>query len=132
MKRFYTILILLFAGIAIWSQNTLAQSTGNCAIMKDGVFKYLDIPDTTAFFVIRGTIHTEFHGFAKYQIKSDLKWLSDCRYELVMGSNNVPEFPFQPGDKMIVTITKIADDIIYFSSVVGKEKWEGRLQKIKL
>jgi len=107
------------------------NSNANCSILKQGSFKYLDIKDTTAYFDIDKENHTEYHRNGKYYIKSKIKWLTDCQYEMKMISNTIPDFPFKPGDVMIVTVDKIEGDIIYYTSEVHGDKWEGRLLKLK-
>jgi hypothetical protein len=119
--------ILLFINSSSFCQN---NATG-CSLLQHGTFKYLDIEDTTAHFKIDQTSHIEYHNSGKYKIVSQIKWLSNCQYSMTMLSNNFPNFPFNPGDIMFITITKVDGDIIYYSSEIDKKKWSGRLQKIE-
>jgi len=124
-------LFLLFS-ILVFPASAQSDTTNiDCAIVKQGRFKYLDIPDTTAYFDLDGEDHTEHHRRGKYYIKSKIKWLDQCRYEMKMIANTLPRFPFKPGDVMIVTIDKIEDNIIYYTSQVGSDSWTGRLIKLK-
>jgi hypothetical protein len=97
--------------------------------MKNGSFKYLDAEDSTAYFEIENENHIEYHQGGKYYIKSRLKWITDCQYEMKMLENTIPDFPFKPGEKMIVTIINIEGEIIYYTSEVRNMKWKGRLIK---
>lgn len=101
-----------------------------CAVMKQGSFKYLDADDTTAYFDITGEKHTEYHQNKKYYIKSDMKWVDDCTYELTMTGITIPNFPFKTGDKMKVEILRVEKDIIFYRSTVMGNSWDGRLKKL--
>jgi hypothetical protein len=107
-----------------------AQTSPDCSIMKQGSFKYLDIPDTTAYFTINKEEHIEYHEGRKYLIKSELTWVNDCQYKMKMLSNTIPDFPFHAGDVMTVTITRVEDNIIYFTAEVKGSKWPGRVRKM--
>jgi hypothetical protein len=125
--------LIPFALAMILSSFLYGQETDNkdsCSILKQGKFKYLDIEDTTAYFVIDKEDHTEYHNGGKYFIKSRLKWINDCQYEMTMLKNTIPDFPFKPGDVMTVTINKVEGDIIYYTSEVKEYKWDGRLLKV--
>jgi len=124
---------LPFALTMVLSGFMYGQETGNkasCSIMKEGKFRYQNIDDTTAYVEIDKTDHTEYYNSGKYYIKSRLKWITDCQYEMTMLKNTIPDFPFKPGDVMTVTINKVEGDIIYYSSEVNGYKWEGRLLKV--
>ncbi len=103
----------------------------DCGILKDGKFKYLDAEDTSGYIIIKDTFHIEYHNNNKYYIKSKLTWLSDCSYLMTMTEITIPGFPFHPGDKMEVDVTKIEDGIIYYNSIVNKTAYPGRLKIIE-
>jgi len=125
--------LLFFAIFTVSGYLSFGQETKklDCSSLKQGVFKYLDIEDTTAYFEINESRHIEHHQNGKYTIKSKLEWVNDCRYSMTMLSNTIPGFPFKPGDVMLVTINKIDGNIIYYTSEVNKQTWDGRLLKIK-
>ncbi len=126
MKFISLLIFTLFLNAICFS-----QAEKNCSLMKNGTFKYLEPPDTSAYFVITDSTHTEFFGQGTYFIKSEMVWLSSCRYALKMTENTVPNFPFKPGDVMTVTINKIEDDIVYYTSEVNGQKWQARVRKLK-
>lgn len=99
--------------------------------MKTGTFKYLESSDSTAYFVITDSSHTEYFGNGRYYIKSERTWISDCRFTLRMLSSTIPDFPFKPGDVMLVSINKTEGDIIYYTSEVNGKKWETSVRKLK-
>jgi len=123
MKKLLFLLMLSSVTALCFSQD--------CSIMKEGSFRYLDTEDSTSYFIIKGKDHSEFHNSGKYQIKSELKWINECQYKMVMLSHTFPEFAFSPGDEMTVTITEIKGDIIYYACEVRGHKWNGRLKKMK-
>ena len=51
--------------------------------------------------------------------------------KMTMLSNTIPDFPFKVGDVMTVTINKVENDIIYYTSEVKGKKWIGRLLHLK-
>ena len=128
MKSVIVIFIFFFPGISAFSQN---EQKDQCSILKNGSFKYLDIEDTTAYFTINKNGHTEYHRNGKYKIQTKITWIDSCQYKMLMLSSTIPDFPFKPGDIMIVTIEKIEEGIIYYVAEAKGEKWPGRLIKIK-
>src|SRR6266498_5097218 len=122
--RFFLIFFLFIYGVS--SGQT---SKSDCSIMKNGTFKYLEAPDPTAYFVITDSSHTEYFADDKYYIKSQMDWITDCKYKLTMLSITLPDFPFKPGDIMIVTINKIKKGIIYYTADVNnQDKWDTKVK----
>ncbi|MEP7164337.1 MAG: hypothetical protein ABI741_06570 [Ferruginibacter sp.] len=97
MKLIKTILLVIFVSFQTtsFSQNTGKES---CKILRDCRLKYLDIEDTTSYVIIKDTAHIEYHDAGKYYIRSTLKWLNDCDYDMTMTEITIPGFPFHPGD----------------------------------
>ena len=124
-------LFCIFIGFTSFTDAQVTNSNISCSILHQGKFKYLDIPDTTAYVVINKENQTEYHNNGKYLIKSSLIWLDDCQYQMTMLSNTIPNFPFKAGDVMTVTINKVNGDIIYYTADVKGQKWDGRLLKIQ-
>ena len=104
-----------------------AGHSQDCGVVKKGKFRYVN--DPSAWFVINGKKHTEYLQDGKYYIQSALKWTSGCSYTMTMKKCTAPDFPFKPGDVMKVTITKIEDGVIYFSSEINGDKTEGSVKK---
>jgi hypothetical protein len=102
-----------------------------CSIMKKGKFKYLDADDKTAFFEIDGNKEVEYYQNKKYYVKSDLKWTSDCTYELTMTAATKPNLAFKPGDKLKVEIVKVSNDTVTYKGITDKRVWLGKLKVIK-
>src|ERR1700754_2918267 len=118
MKQLIVFLSLLLFGYFASAQS---DQSPDCSILKRGTFKYVGLEDTTAYFTINKQNHVEYHEGGKYQIKSKLKWITPCQYKMEMLSNTIPDFPFKPGDVMVVTINKIEGNIIYYTSEVNKQ-----------
>lgn len=79
----------------------------------------------------KGNNHTELHNNGKHFIKSDIEWISDCKYYLTVKETNFPDFPFKTGTKILVEITKTNGDNVYYKSSINNQNWEGKLTKIK-
>src|ERR1044071_3201063 len=71
-----------------------------CSILKKGKFKYLDVTDKTAYLEIKDNKQVEYYQAGKYYIKSNIKWLSDCVYELTMTKKTLPGNSYKAGDKL--------------------------------
>ena len=128
MKKIFSIGLLLIFVNVVKAQSAKKDS---CSILKNGTFKYLDVEDTTAYFVISPGSHVEYLRKGAYTIESKVTWLSACSYKMLMLSNTLPDFPFKPGQTMTVNIDKIEDGIIYYTSKVQGQQWRGRLVKVK-
>jgi len=128
MKKILSVGLMLVLVNLVVAQSAIKDS---CSILRNGTFKYLDAEDTTAYFVISPGSHVEYLRNSAYTIKSKVTWLNDCSYKMLMLSNTLPEFPFKPGQTMTVIIDKVENGIIYYTSKVQGEKWQGRLVKVK-
>jgi hypothetical protein len=127
MRSLLLFCILVLTSLIGYSQS---DSTKGCSILKQGTFKYLDIEDTTAYFTINKEKHTEYHSNGKYYIKSKVRWISECQYEMIMQENTIPDFPFGPGEKLLTTIHKVEGNTVYYTSEAKGLKWDGRLVKV--
>jgi hypothetical protein len=128
MKHFFIgVLLLLFSFFSFAQENKGLD----CSSLRQGTFKFLDIPDTTAYFQIEQSTHKEYYQSGKYMIQSRLEWLSDCQYKMTMLTKTLPDMPFKPGDVMIVTIKKIEGNVISYTAQVNDQFWNGRLLKTK-
>ncbi|MBC7587378.1 MAG: hypothetical protein H7178_03380 [Chitinophagaceae bacterium] len=92
--------------------------------------KYLDSEDKTAYAVITNKDHVEYYSDGKYYIKSKLKWLNECEYNMTMTKITLPNFPNQPGEVMNVKFEKIENGIVYYSATVKGQTWKGRFEII--
>jgi len=99
--------------------------------MKKGKFKYLDHNDKTAFFEVNGNKEVEYYQNKKYYVKSDIKWLSDCVYELSLTAATLPKLQFRPGDKLKVEILSIRNDTITYKASSQFKAWMGKLKVMK-
>ncbi len=126
IKCFFLILFILNVSIAFSQINKT-----DCRILKNGKFKYLDVEDTSGYIIIKDTFHIEYHNNNKFYIKSKLTWLTDCSYLMTMTEITIPDFPFHPGDKMEVDVTKIENGIVYYNSIINNSVYPGRLQIIE-
>jgi len=102
-----------------------------CAVLKKGKFLYLDGNDKTAYIEMDGNYQIEKSGKNAYFIESTVEWVNDCTYIMTMTKITIPGFPFGPGDKMKVTVTKVDADIIYYTSTVNGTSWNGRFKTLK-
>ena len=77
----------------------------------------------------KGNKHIELHQKGKYYIKSNIEWISDCEYYLIIEDVNLPDFPFQIGSKLHTKILKVRGDRVYYKSTLGDRSWEGKMVK---
>jgi hypothetical protein len=118
-------LMLLFASIGCGQRD-------DCSILKHGTFIYLDdVSDPSAFFMMRDGKHLEYHQEKKYLIESTVNWLGRCKYEMEMTRTNFDDFPFREGDKIVISITKVRGDTIYYHAEVNERSaWDSRVLKV--
>ncbi|MGC4104151.1 hypothetical protein [Ferruginibacter sp.] len=98
--------------------------------MKKGKFLYLDAEDKTAYVEMDGNHQIEKSEKTPYYIESTVEWVDDCTYIMTMTKITIPDFPYGPGDKMRVDITKVDGKIVYYTSTVNGTSWKGRFKKI--
>lgn len=109
---------------------TYAQSSENCQTLHRGVFTYGEADDLVKV-NIKGRKQIEYHDNGKYYIKSKIKWVNDCEYNMTMKKITIPDFPFGKGDVMNVKINKVDGNKIYYTSTVNGESWDGVFTKIE-
>jgi hypothetical protein len=102
----------------------------DCSVLKNNSFTYkLSKDDVLVEF--KENKHVEYHQDKKYYIKSNVEWVSDCEYYLVIQDVTLPDFPFKLGSKLHIVITKVKGRKIYYKSSMGGRTWEGKMTKSK-
>ncbi|MEX0968779.1 MAG: tetratricopeptide repeat protein [Bacteroidia bacterium] len=83
----------------------------NCKMAHNGKFKYgSNQSDTTAYIERKGNKQTEYYENNKYQTEFNIKWISDCEYELTFINTNDPALNFlTKGDKLTIIISNVND-----------------------
>ena len=124
------ILLLIFSVIVSCGQE---RPQDNCAILKEGTFKYLDdIGDTSAYFVIKNGQHIEYHRDKQYQIEPNMEWTGDCKYEMEMRRTNYENFPFKKGDKIKIQIKQVKGDTVYYTATVNEQTtWDSKVLRLR-
>ena len=102
----------------------------NCSILHEGTFTYGSGEDLVTV-EIKGENHLENHKGGKYFIKSKIKWVNDCEYNMTMTEVTIPNFPYKPGDVMNVVINKVEKNEIFYTSTVNGKNWPGKFTKVK-
>lgn len=125
VKLFLGVLTVMFISLTGFT-----SKIDGCKIMHHGTFTYGDSTNLIKV-VINGNDHVEYIENGKYIIKSKLKWISDCEYNMTMTGITVPDFPFKVGDVMNVKITRVDGNEIYFTSTVQGKSFDGKFTKVK-
>ena len=60
-----------------------------------------------------------------FTIKSSMNWLNKDTLELKIIDLNVPNFPYEKGEKMLIEFIKIENDKIYYKATVREYHYEG-------
>ena len=117
--------VLLIAGVSCGQRD-------DCLKLKHGTFIYLDdVGDPSAFFMMRDGKHLEYHHEKEFLIESTVHWLSRCAYEMEMMRTNFDDFPFKKGDRIVITITKVRGDTIYYHAAANEgSEWDSRVLKV--
>ncbi|QTE21456.1 hypothetical protein [Polaribacter cellanae] len=125
MKKKYFLLAIIstFALMSFTSKK-------DCSILKNNTFTYKN-RGSKVIVIYKGDKHVEYHNKKKYFIKSDIEWINDCEYYLIIQESTLPNFPFKSGTKMHIKVDKIRGEKVYLTSTLGGRSWEARLTKIK-
>lgn len=102
----------------------------NCAILKEGTFTYRS-GKQDVIVIFKGNKHVEYHNDREHFIKSDIEWINDCEYNLIIQESTLPDFPFKMGTKMHIVVNRVRGKKVYYTSSLGGRSWDGRLTKIK-
>ncbi|MEE9406451.1 MAG: hypothetical protein V3V28_00110 [Polaribacter sp.] len=102
----------------------------NCEILKNNTFKYRNAKKDVVV-VFKEDKHVEYHNDKEHFIKSDIEWVNDCEYYLIIRESTLPNFPFKMGTKMHIIVNRVRGKKVYYTSSLGGKSWEGRLTKIK-
>ena len=108
----------------------MSFTSKDCSILKDNSFTYRN-QGKNVLVVFKGNKHAEYHNDKKFYIKSDIEWVSDCEYYLIIKETTLPNFPFKMGTKLHIEVSKVKGKKVYYKSTLGGRSWEGRLTKIK-
>ncbi|NMH27138.1 hypothetical protein [Flavobacterium silvaticum] len=92
-----------------------AAQTVSCSDYKTGEFVY---PNNANKVSLRKETTQESYNDGKLEAVWNVKWLSDCKYELVCTKRLKDDSPFQLGDKMVATILETDDSCYTFSLTV--------------
>lgn len=122
----------LLTGLGLLAMMAFTEPTPpkNCKLMHEGKFTYGQGKEM-AIVEIKGEDHIEYHDNLKYYIRSKIKWVSECEYNMTMTEITIPGFPYAAGDVMNVQINKVDGMDIYYTSTVKGEKWTGKFTKVK-
>jgi hypothetical protein len=102
----------------------------DCTILKNNSFVY-KLAKKDVLVEFGETKHVELHQKGKYYIKSDVEWISDCEYYLIIQDVTLPNFPFKLGSKLHIKITKVRGDRVYYKSTMGGRTWEGKMTRVE-
>ena len=118
-KRFIQItftLCLCISLLVLLSSSGKSKMKADCSIFKKGTFAYAKKKNMKdAKVVIKCKTHTEYTQNGKYFVKSKIKWINDCEFNLTIKAATVPGFPFSVGDVMNVKIDSVKNKLIYTS-----------------
>ncbi|ARV15858.1 hypothetical protein BTO07_12220 [Polaribacter sp. SA4-12] len=104
------------------------SSSKDCGILKDNTFTYRN-SKKEVIVVFKDNKHVEYHNNEEYYIKSDIEWVNNCEYYLIIKESTLPNFPFKMGTKMHIVVNKVRGKKVYYTSSLGGRSWEGRLTK---
>lgn len=122
MKFIYSFLTIFFF---CFSFQGVAQK---CEILKNASFTY-KLAKKEVLVEFKENKHVEYHQDKKYYIKSNIEWVSDCEYYLVIEDATLPNFPFRKGSKLHIKITKVRGKRVYYKSSMAGRTWEGKMTK---
>ncbi|TMM29875.1 hypothetical protein FDT66_08360 [Polaribacter aestuariivivens] len=126
MKKLYFLIAFLSVGALM----SFTDKDKDCAILKNNTFTYRNGSEDVIV-IFKENDHVEYHNDKEHFIKSDIEWVNDCEYYLVIKESTLPNFPFKMGTKMHIKVTKVRGKKVYYTSTLGGRSWDGRLTKRK-
>ena len=125
MRKFYKLFMLL--GITMLMS---FSSSNKCFILKENTFTYRNAKKKVIV-TFNENKHAEYHNNQEHYIKSDIEWISECEYYLIIRESTLPNFPFKMGTKMHIKVNKVRGNKVYYTSSLGGRSWEGKMTKAK-
>jgi len=107
----------------------MSFSTNDCNILKNNTFVYRKAKKDVIV-TFKEDTHVEYHNNKQFYIKSDILWVSDCEYYLVIRESTLPNFPFKAGTKMHINVDKVKGSKIYYTSTLRGQSWSGKMTKV--
>jgi hypothetical protein len=107
MKKKLALILLILLGTIGYSQ------TIDCSKLKNVTIYNPEFPNRTT--IRKGAVQENYNN-GVLQMVWDLKWISECEYEITSIKKFV-EDPIDVGDKIVVTITSIDNDCYTYKRV---------------
>lgn len=104
--------------------------TSDCDIAHEGTFIYF-YNQKEVKVIIHKDLHTEYHEGGKYIIQSHIHWIDDCSFIASCIKNTFPNPAYTVEDQMYVKINQVIDNEIYFTSIINRFEWSGKMVKVK-
>lgn len=124
MKKSF--LLLLFFGMGF----LMSFSAQDCTTLKNNNFVYKN-GGKEILVVFGEDDYVEYHNKKKHYIKSDIEWVSDCEYNLIIKEATLPDFPFKNGTVMNIKIDRVKGKKVYYTATLGGRSWEWKMTKVK-
>ncbi len=133
MKLLRTLLTVLTVGFISLTATAQSDASSACNMMKKGGwFKMGDISDTSNYMVISSSSQTEYYNYKRYWVRSSIRWISECEYELTVLSINYPGLLCKRGDKMTVKVLNADNNSISYEAMVDGKRERGRYLKMDI
>lgn len=113
------IISILFAFTLLANSQTI-----NCKKFKSGKFYYPGIPGSKGYVVRDNETQKSYYmNTQNMTVTWNVKWTSDCDYELTFKSAENGDGFFKEGDKILATITETNEDCFSFKSTFYNAKY---------
>ena len=123
IMKYFNLIIFLFATSMVFAQS-------DCSVMKKGKFRDVHDNDPSAYMEIDGKWFTDYAKNGTEYIKSEIRWLTDCKYELTFVETNIENLGLPKGTKLRVEILGVNGNEITYKYISGEEMKPRKLVKI--
>ncbi|AUC85635.1 hypothetical protein CW731_10200 [Polaribacter sp. ALD11] len=123
MKKLYLLIALVGLGILC------SFTVKDCSYLKNNSFKY-KVGSKDVLIIFGDEEYIEYHENKRYYIKSDIEWLTDCEYNLIIQESTLPSFPFKSGTTMNIKVDRIKGKKVYYTATLGGRSWEWKMTKV--
>jgi len=101
-----------------------------CSNIKEGLFLRTNYPKNLWYMTIKDNVQTEYYNGGKDFIKSNLVFVDDCNYKVIILEKTEKDNPLKVGDVLSNTVVATQDNLIKINSQLNGESFDLVLMKV--
>ncbi|WP_312399363.1 hypothetical protein [Chryseobacterium sp.] len=105
-------------------QQKAVDNPTKCANIKEGTFLRTNYPKNLWYMTIKDNVQTEYYNDGKDFIKSNLVFVDDCNYKVIVLEKTEKDNPMKVGDVMSNKVVATQDNLIKINSQLNGELFD--------